>query len=322
MNKILFSGIDLHSNNAMYVITDAEDRPLFKKRSPNELPVVLALEPYRQRLEVVAAESTYNWYWLVDGLMDHGYRVRLANPAKMEQYDGIKETNDLTDAAFIAHLARLHVLPTWYIYPQVDQPVRDLLRRRMLLVRYRTGLKQSLQNMVMRQTGQSVSWRAVRTLDERGRAGMLGDSDCLLFVATHQVGLIEQPDEEIRRFERKALERVQLRPAYESLLTLPGVGVILGLTIILETGDIGRFRRVGDYTSYCRCVRATHSSNGKKNVSNNSRNGNAYLSWAFVEAVHHAIRHCPRPKQFYDRKVAKRNRALAAKGTKAAYYMM
>ena len=82
-----------------------------------------------------------------------------------------------------------------------------------------------------------------------------------------------------------------------------------------------------DYTSYCRCVRATHSSNGKKKGSNNSRNGNAYLSWAFVEAVHHAIRSCPQAKQFYDRKAAKRNgalatKALAAKWSKAAYYMM
>jgi transposase len=328
MNKTLFCGIDLHSNNAMYVITDEQDRQVFKKRLPNELAVVLAaLEPYRQRLKVVAVESTYNWYWLVDGLMDYGYPVCLANPAKMEQYDGIKDANDLTDAAFITHLARLNVLPTGYIYPQADRPVRDLLRRRMLLVRYRTGLKQSLQNMVVRQTGQSLGWRAVRALDDEARAQMLGDDDCLPFVARHQVELIELLDEKIQRFEQKVLEHTHLRPAYACLQTLPGVGVILGLTIMLETGQIERFKRVGDYTSYCRCVRATHSSNGKKKGSNNSRNGNAYLAWAFVEAVHHAIRCCPAAKRFYDRKAAKRNgalatKALAAKWTKAAYYMM
>jgi transposase len=68
MNKTLFCGVDLHSNNAMYVITDQEDRPLLKKRLPNQLPTVLeSLEPFRQQLKVVAVESTYNWYWLVDG---------------------------------------------------------------------------------------------------------------------------------------------------------------------------------------------------------------------------------------------------------------
>jgi len=324
----LYCGIDLHGNNAMYVILDEQDRTVFQKRLPNDLPRVLAaLAPYRDRLEVVAVESTYNWYWLVDGLQDNGYPVCLANPAKIEQYHGIKEANDLTDAAFLAHLARLGVLPTGYIYPAADRPVRDLLRRRMLLVRYRTGLKLSLQNMVMRQTGQSFGWREVRQLDEEARAELLGENDCLPFVATHQVELIEALDEKIRQFEEKVLARVQLRSAYRCLLTLPGVGVILALTIMLETGEIGRFETVGDYTSYCRCVRARHLSNGKKKGSNNSRNGNAYLSWAFVEAVHHAIRSCPAAQKFYEKKAGQRNgalatKALAAKWTKAAYYML
>ena len=328
MNETLYCGIDLHSNNAMYVITDEQDRPLFQKRLPNDLPQVLAkLAPYRDRLKVVAIESTYNWYWLVDSLRENGFEVALANPAKIEQYNGIKEANDLTDAAFLAHLARLNILPTGYIYPKEDRPVRDLLRRRMLLVRYRTGLKLSLQNMVMRQTGRSLGWRGVRELDAEGRAELLGENDCLPFVATHQVELIESLNEKVELFEAKVLERVQLRPAYTCLLTLPGVGVILALTIMLETGAIGRFATVGDYTSYCRCVRAKHTSNGKKKGDNNKRNGNAYLSWAFVEAVHHAIRCCPAAKRFYDKKAAQRNgalatKALAAKWSKAAYYML
>jgi transposase len=328
MDKTLFCGIDLHSNNAMYVITDQEDRQLFKRRLPNALPVVLeALAPYREQLKVVAVESTYNWYWLVDGLQDHGYPVVLANPSKIEQYDGIKEADDLTDAAFLARLARLHILPTGYIYPAAERPVRDLLRRRLLLVRQRVALTLSLQNLAMRQSGQSVGWRAIRKLTEDQRTVLLGDHDCLAFVADQQVELIELLRERIQRFEDKVLEHACLRPAYERLLTMPGVGVILALTIMLETGPIERFPTVGDYTSYCRCVRALHSSNGKVKDKNNGRNGNPYLAWAFVEAVHHAIRHCPAAKRFYDRKLAQRNgtlatKALAAKWTKAAYYMI
>ncbi len=328
MNQTLFCGIDLHSNNGVYVITDPQDRPLFQRRLPNQLPLVLeALEPFRPQLQVVAVESTYNWYWLVDGLRDHGYPVVLANPAKITQYNGIKEANDLTDAAFLAHLARLGILPTGYIYPPADRPVRDLLRRRMLLVQYRTGIILSLQNMAVRQSGQNVTWRALRQLGDEGRTELLGDHDCLQFVATQQVDLIEQLSEKIQHFEQKILAHAQLKPTYQCLLTLPGVGVILGLTIMLETGEIGRFEKVGDYTSYCRCVRATHRSNGKNKGPNNRRNGNAYLAWAFVEAVHPALQSCPQAKQFYDRKKAKRNgalatKALAAKGSKAAYYMI
>jgi transposase len=328
MRKNLYCGVDLHSNNAMYVITDEKDKQVLRKRLPNELPVVLeSLAPFRTRLKVVAVESTYNWYWLVDGLMEHEYPVVLAHPSEMEQYDGIKEADDLTDAAFIARLARLNVLPTGYIYPKEDRPVRDLLRRRMLLVQQRTGIVLSLQNMALRQSGQAVGWRALRKLSEEERAELLGDHDCLMFVAAEQVDLIERFNEKIRRFEKKVLEHVQLRPVYVCLLTLPGVGTILALTIMLETGDLGRFPTVGDYTSYCRCVRATHTSNGKKKAHNNGKNGNPYLAWAFVEAVHLALRTCPQAKSFYDRKRAQRNgtlatKALAAKWSKAAYYMM
>jgi transposase len=328
MNPMLFCGVDLHSNNAMYVITDARDKQLLKQRLPNELPMVLeSLDPFRRRLKVVAVESTYNWYWLVDGLMEHGYPVVLANPAKIDPYDGIKKSDDLTDAAFLAKLARLEVLPTGYIYPRQDRPVRDLLRRRTLVVQQRTGMILSVQNLVMRQTGQSVNWRALRRLDEAERAALIGDHPCLTFVADQQIELIEQLTEKVKRFEEKLLEHARVKPAYDCLLTLPGVGVILALTIMLETGDIGRFKRVGDYTSYCRCVRATRLSNGKRKGENNDRNGNGYLAWAFVEAVHHAIRSCPKARHFYDRKRAQRNgalatKALAAKWSQAAYYML
>jgi transposase len=328
MRKTLYCGVDLHSNNAVYVITDEKDKQLLRQRLPNELPVVLqTLAPFRPRLKVVAVESTYNWYWLVDGLMDHEYPVVLAHPSEMEQYDGIKEADDLTDAAFLARLARLNILPTGYIYPKEDRPVRDLLRRRMLLVQQRTGIILSLQNMAQRQTGQSVGWRTLRQLDDEERADLLGDHACLAFVTDEQVELIELLTEKIRRFEKKVLEHARLKPVYECLLTLPGVGTILALTIMLETGDVGRFATVGDYTSYCRCVRATHTSNGKKKAHHNGKNGNPYLTWAFVEAVHHALRTCPPAKSFYDKKRAKRNgalatKALAAKWSKAAYYMM
>ena len=328
MRKTLFCGVDLHCNNAMYVITDGRDKQLLRKRLPNRLSTALeSLEPFHQRLKVVAVESTYNWYWLVDGLQDHDYPVVLANPSQMDQYNGIKKADDLTDAAFLARLARLNILPTGYIYPREDRPVRDLLRRRTLVVQHRTAIKQSLQNMAMRQTGQSFGWRAIRKLSDPERTELLGDNDCLGFVASQQVDLIELLSEKIQRFEAKILEHAQLKPAYVCLLTLPGVGMILALTIMLETGDIGRFETVGDYTSYCRCVRAIRTSNGKSKGKNNSKNGNRYLAWAFVEAVHHAIRVCPQAKRFYDRKLTKRNgalatKALAAKWSKAAYYVM
>ena len=225
MRKTLFCGVDLHSNNAMYVITNQQDKQVFKKRLPNQLPVVLeSLAPFREQLKVVAVESTYNWYWLVDGLRDHAYPVVLANPSAIDQYDGIKEADDLTDAAFLARLARLEILPTGYIYPREDRPVRDLLRRRTLLVRQRTAIILSLQNLAMRQTGQRMNWRVIRNLRDEERTQLLGDHDCLALVTTEQADIIELLHEKIKRFEAKVLEHTHLKPAYICLLTIPGVG--------------------------------------------------------------------------------------------------
>ena len=95
----LFAGVDLHGTNGYYGIMDENGRRVFGKRLPNELPVILGpLEPFRADLQSVAVEATYNWYWFVDGLKEHEYDVRLANPGAMEQYDGLKDGNDKTDA--------------------------------------------------------------------------------------------------------------------------------------------------------------------------------------------------------------------------------
>jgi transposase len=128
---LCYAGIDLHATNSVVVVTDDEDRVLYQKRLRNDLSLILtALEPYRSTLQGIVVESTYNWYWLVDGLMDTGYRVHLAHAPALPQYSGLKHADDLHDARWLAHLLRLGLLPTGYIYPKAERAVRDLLRKR------------------------------------------------------------------------------------------------------------------------------------------------------------------------------------------------
>ena len=132
----LYCGIDLHSTNHLVTVIDEEDRRLYEKRLPNRLEATLqALAPYREQLVGIAVESTFNWYWLVDGLMEAGYEVRLVNTAAVKQYEGLKYADDRHDAYGLAHLMRLGVLPTGYIYPRPARALRDLMRRRLGLVR-------------------------------------------------------------------------------------------------------------------------------------------------------------------------------------------
>ena len=141
----LYGGIDLHSNNDMISIIDAQDHLVCEKRLPNNLQSIQAhLDPYRSRLDGLVVESTYNWYWLVDGLAEHGYDVLLANTAAIQQYSGINYTNDASDARYLAQLLRLGILPEGYIYPPEQRSIRDLFRRRLLLVCQRTMQHHSL----------------------------------------------------------------------------------------------------------------------------------------------------------------------------------
>ncbi len=98
----------------------------------------------------------------------------------------------------------------------------------------------------------------------------------------------------IDRLEKAVKARIRLRPAFKPLLTVSGIGEILGLTIMLETGEIARFAKVGNYASYCRCVGSERISNGKRKGRGNRKNGNKYLAWAYIEAANFAVRFNPR----------------------------
>jgi len=323
----LYGAIDLHSTNNVTVVIDEQDRVVYQKRLPNDLALILKeLSVYQSELQGIVVESTYNWYWLVDGLMEQGYKLHLANTAAIQQYNGLKYTDDNSDARWLAHLLRLGVLPEGYIYPRADRPVRDLLRKRSQLVRQRTTNLLSIQNLVTRNTGSSLSAKRVKGLDVQQVDELLPNGDLALAVKAN-LSVMSSADEQVQILEQIVTQRVKLRPQFCFLKTVPGIGQILALTIMLETGDIRRFASVGNYASYCRCVGSQKVSNGKTKGKGNTKNGNKYLAWAFVEAAHFAIRFNSKIKSFDQRKKAKTKgvvaiKAVAHKLCRACYYIM
>jgi len=166
----LYCGIDLHSTNSVVTVLNDQEEIVYEKRLPNDLAVICsALGPYREELAGCVVESTYNWYWLVDGLMDSGFTVKLAHPGAIRQYDGLKHGNDQSDARHLAQLLRLGILPSGHIYPREERALRDLLRRRLLLVHQRTMLKLSLQGLFTRHTGKRLSANQLGALEEPGQ---------------------------------------------------------------------------------------------------------------------------------------------------------
>jgi len=309
------------------VITDEADRILLSRRCPNDLAkIVLLLEPHRTELEGVVVESTYNWYWLVDGLKDAGFDVKLANTVAMKRYDGLKHSDDQDDAAFLAHLLRLGILPTGYVHPPQERALRDLARKRIQLVRSRTQHVLAVENIMARQQGSRLSSAAVKRLSST-TIDNLGLPDDVALAISANVAVIETLNIQIHCLEQRLLRGVRLRPEYALLKSMPGVGEVLATVIMLETGSIERFADVGKFASYARCVNSAHYSNGKKKGEGNTKNGNAYLVWAFVEAANFARRFNEEAKRFFDKKKAKTNnvvatKALAHKLARASYYML
>jgi transposase len=309
------------------VVTDETDKVLLSRRCPNDLQKILAfLAPHREELTGVVVESTYNWYWLVDGLIAAGYDVKLANTVAMKRYDGLKYSDDETDAAHLAHLLRLGILPTGYIHPPTERALRDLARKRIQLVRDRTRHVLAVQNILARQTGGCVSSNAIKRWTA-GDVDALGLTADVGLAVQSNVAVIAALNLEIGRIEARLLEGAKLRPDYARLKSIPGIGEVLAIVIMLETGDVSRFAQVGNFASYARCVDSARYSNGKKKGEGNTKNGNAYLVWAFIEAANFARRFNEEARRFFERKKVRTNavvatKALAHKLARASYHVL
>jgi len=322
-----YSGIDLHSNNSLVTVTDEADRVVAEKRLPNELSTILAfLLPWREELIGVVVESTYNWYWLVDGLQAAGYKVHLAHCTAIKKYDGLKHSGDEADARHLAHLLRLGILPTGTILPPAQRAVRDLARKRMQLVRSRTTHILAVENITARELGARISSNQVKHLTAEVIDQMPIAADVALAIKAN-LAVINTVSAQIELLEKRLQESVKAGSDYGLVSSIPGIGRVLATTILLETGPIDRFASPGNFASYARCVDSQHTSNGKKKGEGNTKNGNKYLAWAFVEAAHFAMRYCAEAKRFYERKKAKTNnvvaiKALAHKLARACYHIL
>jgi transposase len=323
----LFAGLDLHSNNVMVGIVNQEGKRVGHRKLDCDLgAIVRYLDPLKAQLQSLAVESTFNWYWLLDGLRSFGYPIDLANPAKIEQYNGLKHADDKDDAYHLAELQRLKILPKAHVYDPALRPVRDLLRRRTGLVHQRTALLLSFKSLYTRTTGQQLALSDAKKM-EPAEAAKLYTHPAHQLIAQEQTKQIESLNESISKIEKAVLGCAREIPLYARLNTLPGIGRILSMTITMEVGEISRFQTDGDFASYCRTVDARRLSNNKQKGENNQKCGNKYLSWAFVEAANFARRFDENCRRWYDRKAAKTSKviatkALACKLAKAAWYVM
>ena len=324
----LYAGFDLHSSNTYVGIIDEDGKRIWKKKLRNDPRLISeSIRPFKKDIAGMVVESTYNWYWIVDLMMEEGYKMHLANPSGIQQYSGLKHSDDEDDAFWLAEMLRLKILPEGYIYPKEQRPLRDLLRKRGHLVRLRTSLILSLQNILARNIGAKMNPNHIKALTEDRVTPLLAGNDDLSLAGRVSKEAIDSLTKQIKAIEVVVEKKIHLKEPYDLLLSMPGVGRVLGLTIMMETGSIDRFAEVGNYVSYCRKVPAGRFSNEKKKGTSNRKNGNKYLAWAYAEAAEFARRFDSEARAYYDRKRRKTNApiahsALAHKLARAAYYII
>lgn len=323
-------GIDLHARQMYVCVMDRQGNILVHCNIiGNDFGYFLKrVEPYRHDLTVVC-ECTFNWYWLADACFKAKIHFVLAHALYLKHIHGGKNKNDRIDSEKLAHLLRANLIPPSYIYPAQRRPIRSLLRQRMSYVWQRAQL---MTHLSMNQTAQGLVPAAKGghnrdVWQERILAQYTHPLHQL--AATCDMDMIRAYDQQVEKLEQQIIRQAKRHEGrdYHLLLTVPGIGRVLAMTILFEIDTVERFPTVKDFTSYCRLVKGSVASAGKIKGLTGGKMGNAYLRWAFGEAAVIAKRNHPLLTPYAEQLVArygkfKGNAILANQLARAVYFML
>lgn len=323
-------GIDLHSQTMYLCILDEQGNKLLHKNIKSKPNVFLeAVKDYREDL-VIGVECMFCWYWLADLCEAEGIQFVLGHALYMQAISGSKTKNDRKDAEKIAMLLRSGMFPQAYVYPKAYRATRDLLRRRMHLMRKRAELLSHIENTRHQYNlpsfEKSMSYK--RNRKDLAKHFTAMDQSMQLSMAMNSK-LIDLYDDLLRESELHLTHHAKAHEpqAYYLLRTIPGVGEILALVMLYEIQTIGRFAKVGNFLSYSRLVKATKESAGKRTGYGGSKIGNRYLKWAFSEAAVLMLRKQPNVKAYKQELEFKHGKAkslsmLAQRLGRTVYHML
>ena len=323
-----YCGIDLHARTMYLCILNRAGEILVHRNMKTRPDTFLtAIAPYREDL-VVCVECIFTWYWLADLCAREGIPFVLGHALSMKAIHGGKAKNDKIDAQKIAVLLRGGMLPQAYVYPAEMRATRDLLRRRMHLMRKRAELLAHVQNTNSQynlpEIGKKIAYKANRD----GIAERFPDPAVQKSIEV-DLALIGYYDPLLTDLELHIVKTAKQHDAQTLYLlqSVPGIGKILSLVLLYEIHDIQRFPRVQDFVSYCRLVKCAKESAGKRYGTSGAKIGNAYLKWAFSEAAVLFLRNHPAGQKYLARLEKKHGTGkaltiLAQKLARAVYYML
>ena len=287
-----YCGIDLHVKTMYVCILDATGQVLVHRNVPSTPEAFLEIvAPYREDL-VVAAECMFTWYWLADVCAAETMLFVLGHALAMKAIHGGKAKNDKIDSFKIASLLRGGLLPQAYVYPAAMRSTRDLIRRRLHLVRKRGQLLAHIQNTRAQYNLPAFGRKLAYKTNRVGVVEHFADPSVQKSIAV-DLALIDQYDALVIDLELTIVREAKRHnaDAFHRLRSVPGIGKVLALTILYEIHDITRFDRVQEFASYARLVKCQKQSGGKTLGTSGAKMGNVHLKWAFSEAAVLFLRH-------------------------------
>jgi len=323
-----YCGIDLHARSLYVCILNQEGETLLHKKlpaTPESLLKVIA--PYRQDI-VLAVECVFCWYWIADLCVEEGIPFVLGHALYMKAIHGGKAKNDRIDSAKIAALLRGGMIPQAYVYPREMRATRDLLRRRMHLMRKRAELLAHIQNTNSQYNLPDIGKKVAYKANREGIAERFPDAAVQKSMQV-DLELIDTYDELLTDLELSIVNTAKQHDpdTFYRLRSVPGIGKILSLVMLYEIHHIARFPRVQDFVSYCRLVKCAKESAGKKYGTSGKKIGNAYLKWAFSEAAVLFLRNNEAGQKYLARLEKKHGKGkalsiLAHRLARAVYFML
>jgi transposase len=287
-----YCGIDLHVKTMYVCILDTTGQVLVHRNVKSTPAAFLeVVGPYREEL-VVAAECMFTWYWLADVCAAEGIAFVLGHALAMKAIHGGKAKNDKLDSYKIATLLRGGLLPQAYVYPAAMRSTRDLLRRRLHLVRKRGQLLAHIQNTRAQYNLPEFGRRLAYPANREGVREHFADPSVRKSIEV-DLALLDRYDTLIADLEQTIVPQAKRHDAdaFHRLRSVPGIGKVLALTILYEVHDITRFDRVQEFASYARLVKGQKQSGGKTLGTSGAKMGNVHLKWAFSEAAVLFLRH-------------------------------
>ncbi len=304
-----YCGVDLHSSNMYLCVIDRDQKKILHKNVQNQQTEVFLkmIAPYQHDL-VLGCESTYAWYWLADLCFDNNIEFILGHALYMKAIHGSKVKNDRVDSEKIARLIQSGLFPLAYVYPGSKRHLRDLLRRRLYFVHQRADLFAHIQLLNHQVNNPPLGRLSKANYKSKDLPSLFKDQSLAA-----NLQLLEHYDTVIRDLEVYILQhtRTHNRQQLHILQSIHGVGEIIALTILYEIDHIQRFARPQNFVSYCRLIKCSHESAGKKYAGSNSKIGNPHLKRAFSEAASYVIKFNPEIQKYFEKLASRKGKKLA-----------